>query len=75
MNIVPVGVIGKVVSPGDRYGWFVKVEDDSQNTGGYLVLEWRDSARTGFDCWVENRESVDQFFRETGWKVVWSVNA
>ena len=74
MDFVPVGVIGKIVSPGDKYGWFVKVEDDSQNTGGYLVLEWRDSPKTGSDCWVENRESVNQFFREAGWKVVWSVN-
>jgi hypothetical protein len=72
MNIVPIGVTGKIVSPGDRYGWFVKVEDDAQDTRGYFVLEWNDSA--SFDCWVENREAVDRFFRETGWKVFWSVD-
>jgi hypothetical protein len=73
MNIVPIGVVGKIVSPGDRHGWFVKVKDDSQDSGGYLVLEWRDS-QTGFDNWVQTREAVDKFFHETGWKVIWSVD-
>jgi hypothetical protein len=75
MSVVPVGVIGKIVFPEDRRGWFVKVEDDSQNTGGFLLLEWRDDPREGFDSWTENRDALDQFFLETGWKILWSVSA
>jgi hypothetical protein len=74
MSVVPVGVIGKIVSPGDKHGWFVKVEDDSKDTGGFLILEWRDNPREGFDSWAESRDALDQFFQETGWKIVWSVN-
>jgi hypothetical protein len=72
MNNVPVGVVGTIVSCGERFGWSVKVEDDSQNTSGFLILEWRNNPREAFDSWVENREGVDRFFQECGWEVDWS---
>jgi hypothetical protein len=70
MSDVLIGVTGMIVSPADKHGWFVKVEDDSQNTGGYLILEWEDQG-TGFDSWVENRAGVDRFFRECAWMMEW----
>jgi hypothetical protein len=33
MSDVPIGVVGEIVSLGDRHCWFVKVEEDSQNAG------------------------------------------
>jgi hypothetical protein len=69
---IPIGVVGKIVSLGDRVGWSVKVEHDAADTGGYFILEWMEGTRTGFDSWVKEREDVDRFFAESGWVVEWS---
>lgn len=54
----------------------MRVEDDSENTGGFLVFErWVDSGgpnnEGAFDSWVENLESLGKFFVESGWDVKW----
>lgn len=65
--------IGKkgVIKNGKQAGFFVRIDDDSQNTGGYLILTWRDNPPEGYDNWVENRTDIDQFMSEAGWEIEW----
>lgn len=65
--------IGKkgIIKGGPHEGFFVRIEDDSQNTGGFLILTWKDNPATGYDHWVENSADLDPFIREAGWNVEW----
>ncbi len=68
-----IGVIGKIIS-GEEYGRFVKVIDDSENTGGFLILTADDielSSR-GYDNWVEDKERLKCYFLENKWLIEWS---
>jgi hypothetical protein len=71
MTPVPIGIVGRIVSSGERCGWYVKVQGDSENSGGFLILEWSENPRIGFDSWVNTRGDVDRFFEESGWQVDW----
>lgn len=76
MNI-PLGAEGRVLNS-SLSGHVVRVEDDSGNTGGFLVYErWDGSdgpnANGEFDDWVENEASLERYFAEAGWEVEWTV--
>ena len=72
--MVPIGKAGKIVS-GESAGWYVFVEDDSDNTGGFLILQapttdfW--TGGKGFDDWVETRADLERFFTQRQWQVQW----
>lgn len=73
---IPIGSVGSITNSG-RPGHAVCVADDSENTGGFIVHEWW-AGSTGpnkngaFDSWVENLESLSQFFIESEWQIVWA---
>ena len=63
-----------MVLAGDNIAWQVRVEDDSVNTGGFLILASRnfaDPSAEAFDDWVEDEASLQGYFRESGWVVKW----
>ncbi len=65
-----IGKKGRI-SSGKNAGFFVRIDDDSPNTGGYLILIWKDSPPEGYDYWVEKAADLEQFFREAGWDIEW----
>lgn len=65
-----IGKKGRIKN-GLHAGFFVRIQDDLQNTGGYLVLIWRETPSAGYDNWTENLTDLDQFFRESGWEIEW----
>ncbi len=68
---IKIGEVGKIVA-GQEMGHYVKVIDDTTNTGGFLILTAAASdMRNGFDSWVEDRETLQRFFKEAGWVVEW----
>jgi hypothetical protein len=68
---VRIGQIGRIVQ-GDEAGCFVKVEDDTENTGGYLILTAKQpSMKDGYDNWVKDREALAGYFRESNWVIEW----
>jgi hypothetical protein len=68
---IKVGVVGKI-DAGDEVGSYVKVIDDTTNTGGYLVLTAvSPDMSDAFDNWVEDRESLSRYFEESRWAVTW----
>jgi hypothetical protein len=75
MNSIPVGVTGEILD-GEHRGMKVRVEDDSGNTGGYLIFQWWSgsqgpNADGAFDDWVENEEQLKAYFEESNWRLAW----
>jgi hypothetical protein len=65
-----IGKKGRIKN-GTHAGFFVRIQDDLQNTGGYLVLIWRETPSVGYDNWVKNLTDLDPFLCESGWNIEW----
>ena len=62
---------GKIIE-GESKGMFILVQDDTKRSGGFLILTSKNpDLRDAHDDWVQNRDQLDQFFRESSWKVEW----
>ena len=70
---IQIGRVGKIIE-GDYIGNEVKVIDDSDSTGGFLILtstSFSGQTEEGFDDWVENRECLVEYFKESRWVIEW----
>jgi len=68
---IKIGTIGKIVK-GDDSGCWIKIEDDSQNTGGFLIHQSETTTfAEGSDDWVENLEALEGYFQESMWEIDW----
>lgn len=73
--MVRIDSVGDVVNSA-RAGHKIRVVDDSNATGGFVIYEWWDgssgpNAEGAFDSWVPDKSSLHQFFTEAGWSVGW----
>lgn len=72
---IPINVVGNVLNSG-KVAHRVRVAADADDTGGFVIYEWWDGSdgpneHRGFDSWVENRDDLQQFFAESGWRIDW----
>lgn len=70
---IRLGKTGVIVA-GENVGWQIRVDDDSANTGGFLILTSRDFAdpsAEAFDGWVEDETALQGYFKESDWVVKW----
>ena len=72
MRDVRVGVLGRITS-GEDVGRYVLVVDDSNVSGGFLILTYEhlDRSGDGYDSWVGTIADVDLFFEESKWLIEW----
>jgi hypothetical protein len=72
MRDLRVGVLGRIVA-GDDTERFVEVLDDTNSSGGFLILTYDNVDRSGnaYDSWVESIIDVELYFAESGWDVEW----
>jgi hypothetical protein len=73
MDDIKIGIPGLIVQ-GDHKGWYLFVQDDDANTGGYLLhispdLNFR-SSKEGGDYWAE-KDKLPVFFSESKWHIQW----
>jgi hypothetical protein len=68
---IPIGKVGRIVE-GDDVGSYVKILDDSANTGGFLILVASDRELVhGSDAWVENADQLAPYFVASKWEIAW----
>lgn len=66
-----IGNIGKIIA-GDEAGSYIKIIDDHENTGGFLILTSNHlSMASAFDNWVRNEEELMRYFIESAWVIEW----
>lgn len=74
MNNIRLNTVGKIVR-GDQVGWYILIEHDEDNTGGYYIYQAPEdnvkSAIEGFDNWLENYDDIADFFKESDWEIDW----
>jgi hypothetical protein len=71
--MILIGKRGRIIK-GPSEGWYILVQDDTANTGGYYILTSSNpgfSGGEGFDDWVENRELLERLFETSNWVIEW----
>ncbi|GEP40878.1 hypothetical protein BGE01nite_01690 [Brevifollis gellanilyticus] len=68
---IQIGVKGRILE-GDEAGHFILVQNDEENTGGFLILTASDEEMIeGHDAWVEDYKQLEAYFDESHWKIDW----
>lgn len=68
---IKIGHLGHI-KVGDDAGSFLKIVDDRESTGGFLVLVGLNKDFSdGSDNWVENEEKLEAYFTVSGWEIEW----
>ena len=70
---IEIGKTGKITS-GDDTGHQIKIIDDSENTGGFLILsskDFNDPNEPAFDDWVAGKNELEDYFEESNWVISW----
>ncbi len=65
-----------LIIKGDNTGWYVKLEDDTENTGGFYIYQFKENnenSTEGFDNWMETKEDVIGYFEESNWEIKWDL--
>ena len=75
MNDIRIGIVG-IVTNGEYPNMRIRIEDDSENTGGFLIYQWWEgsngpNAQNAFDDWVETKDTLGKYLAESGWVVEW----
>jgi hypothetical protein len=68
---IPIGQKGRIVE-GEEAGSYIKVIDDSEATGGLLILTSTSSDMNSVhDNWVVDEAALVEYFNESGWVIEW----
>ena len=71
---IKTNTVGQIVE-GDQQGWYVLVEYDKDDTGGYYIYQAPQedvlNSKEGFDDWLETFEDVKGYFEESNWLILW----
>jgi hypothetical protein len=71
---IKIGVTGEILT-GRHQGWFIQVEDDRENTGGYYILVFNNAdekkSSEGYDRWAEDLPTLYEMFKEARWQIKW----
>jgi len=63
-----------IIQQGDNEGWYVFIQDDVENTGGYLVIVAKSpdlNSTEGFDGWAEDIDALEGYIQESKWVIDW----
>lgn len=70
---IRIGVVGTILSGGDENERYIKIADNTESTGGFLILTAEDpDMKRGFDAWVKDRDELEKYFNEANYTVDWT---
>jgi hypothetical protein len=70
---ISIGIVGKIIK-GEECGSYAKIIDDTDDTGGYLILVSKNiDLQDGYDSWVQDWGALTCFFQESSWEIDWSL--
>jgi len=67
----PVVFASGTVRGGEYAGWRLLVQDDREQTGGWLLLLEHPTEPAGYDNWVE-AGALHAYFAEAPWDIEWT---
>lgn len=73
MNNLRIEKYGQILE-GDLKNWYIFIQDDAENSGGFLILlsaSLNPADLRGFDDWVENFQDLKEYFQNKHWKIQW----
>jgi hypothetical protein len=79
-QLIKFNNIGRI-KQGAYEDWYVLVEDDTENTGGYYIFISDNPNVKGvtdvydgairYDAWLENQEQIESYFERSQWIIEW----
>lgn len=72
---IKFNILGIILNGANPEEKFIKIIDDQENTGGFLVLlssNDKFSSFNSYDDWVENLEILKEYLQESNWIIKWS---
>lgn len=71
-NDIKIGVIGKIIE-GEACGWFVRIKEDFEDTGGYFILITKktEMSEEDYDYWAQDKNTMLEMIKEFRWKINW----
>ncbi|WP_297954980.1 hypothetical protein [uncultured Neisseria sp.] len=72
---IKFNILGIILNGANPEEKFIKIIDDQENTGGFLVLlssNDKFSSFNDYDDWVENLEILKEYLQESNWIIKWS---
>jgi len=70
MDSIKIETKGLILS-GEFKNWHIFVEDLNKGEGAYLILLTSPDNSKGYDDWVENIQSLEGYFKEANWNILW----
>lgn len=72
---IKFNILGIILNGANPEEKFIKIIDDQENTGGFLILLSSNDKFLPFnnyDDWVENLEILKEYLQESNWIIKWS---
>ena len=72
---IKFNTLGVILNGGNPEEKFIKIIDDQENTGGFLILLSSNDKFLPFnsyDDWIENLEILKEYLQESNWIIKWS---
>lgn len=73
---IKFNILGIILNGANPKEKFIKIIDDQENTGGFLILLSSNDKFLPFfnsyDDWVENLEILKEYLQESNWIIKWS---
>ena len=72
---IKFNILGIILNGANPEEKFIKIIDDQENTGGFLILLSSNDKFLPFNCyddWVENLEILKEYLQESNWIIKWA---
>ena len=74
MTLIEINKTGKITQ-GDYFGWHIKILNDKDYTGGYLVMLTSPfNAKDSYDIWISDARELKNHIARHNWQIDWNAD-